>query len=403
MQEFKQLVNDMSNLTNDIVISFESLKKKLGDKVDSGRQYKMIELINAVPPKSDHATNLELSNNNTLKDIINDVSVVKNEAINCYNILKSKVEKNLEGSNSYKFIDLVNAIKFENAEVVMKPLKDWVYDKFSGKVTDIVSDNHYVFACSEDSSVRKISKSKTEVWVYNNKMYDKVKCVAVNSNIVSMGLSGTCGIEVINTDGTHTRNNRLHSNIVNDIKLDNNNKIYSCSDDSTIKKSGERYGTIGEIWTYSKCYYPINSIVLDSENNIYGICEDNTLRKINNNGGEIWSKQIPAYGECIDIDSKGNLVICCGKKVLKFTNDLSPIWEYDLGRYNAKSVHIDNRDSVYVGNNYGDVIKINNSGKREWIVSDHYQDVVGISSDDEGAIYSCSYDGRIERVKQIPV
>lgn len=108
MSSLSNLAVETTQIKEEIVKCHKALKNKLQSNLDEGRQYKLLELINLVPPTTTHTSTL-LTTSDSIKDLINDTTTIKTNVLQCHTILKSKL-KGLDTSKQYRLIDLINLV-----------------------------------------------------------------------------------------------------------------------------------------------------------------------------------------------------------------------------------------------------------------------------------------------------
>ncbi|WP_051599313.1 hypothetical protein [Metaclostridioides mangenotii] len=175
------------------------------------------------------------------------------------------------------------------------------------------------------------------------------------------------------------------SNGVTTVVVGKNGFVYGGSNDNTIRK----ISTDGEEVWYFSVGNNVKQIVVDDNGFVYSCDAGRYVKKISPDGKEVWSFIHPSTVTCIAVDSKFNVYIgSVDTYVRKISPDCEEVWNYkDPNNGTISVLDIDSDDCVYYAT--GRVLtQLTLEGSRTWSSSYSY-DIIALSTDEYGAIYSC--------------
>ncbi len=137
-----------------------------------------------------------------------------------------------------------------------------------------VDNNGYVYSGSNDKTVRKITSSGSQVWSFTDIQYGVHK-VAVDNN----GNTYICSDTVIKIDFNGQlvwKFTEVWVSLVHEVVIDNNGYIYIGDSHKEVKKITSE-GKL--LWRFGDHAGEVKSVALDNDNNVYS-GSDNTVKKI---------------------------------------------------------------------------------------------------------------------------
>ena len=232
----------------------------------------------------------------------------------------------------------------------------WV---FTGHNADLVclavavDASFNVYSTGSDRTVRKLSSTGAEQWLYTHD--DDVTSVAVDQfgNVITGTFSGR--VTKLNSDGDFIWEYDIGP-YVRAVAVDANGCVIAGSEDGALTKLSAAGGVI---WRYDEFGDAVISVAFDHLGNPYGSSRDNTIRKFDTDGNLRWST------------------------------------DYDV---DINDIALDAFECVYLAMSDGTTRKINRNGVEQWSLQTNKQKVLGVSVDVNYNVYSCSIDGTLTKM-----
>ena len=287
--------------------------------------------------------------------------------------------------------------------------EQWRYTDHTNAVLGVAVDKDgNVYSASSDETVRKLDSQGNEQWTYNDDatVYD---IVAGSKGNVYTAL-GDDTVKKINPQGGTVWTNTDHESTVNGVAVDQDGNLYSASIDDTVKKIGPQGETI---WTYTDHTSNVYDVTVDNEGYVYSASTDGTVKKITPKGNTFDTFQVNdefAFSITVSpVTDSGTQYVAAGignnnNRVYRWTvGDIAekfgnPDWNNNDHTLLVGGVAVDEDGNVYSASFDTTVKKIDPQGDTVWTNNDHTNYVNDVAVGAEGYIYSASLDGTVRKI-----
>jgi len=187
----------------------------------------------------------------------------------------------------------------------------------------------------------------------------------------------------------------INNSVVRSVAVDKNGFVYTCYDDTTVKKlnaDGE------EVWSYNGHTNVVYSVAVDDNGYVYSGSLDKTVRKISPDGEEVWINSYTRTVHSVAVDKNGFVYSGSANGYIRKTSpEGNTVWSYNVGGV-IWSVAVDDSGFVYGGNTGGQIIKLTPDNGVVFTRKQFTDYVNCIFIDEIGYIYACSDDRIVKKL-----